>query len=68
MTLLDWLIVLVLNGGVAVYGICLARGTKNSQEWFLASRSLIWWAVGLSMFATNIDNADLVSADGHLLP
>lgn len=64
MTLLDWLIVLVLNGGVVVYGIYLARGTTTSQEWFLGSRSLIWWAVGLSMFATNIDNADLVSLTG----
>jgi SSS family solute:Na+ symporter len=64
MTLLDWLIVLVLNGGVVAYGFYLARGTKTSQEWFLGNRSLIWWAVGLSSFATNVDNADLVSLTG----
>lgn len=64
MTLIDWLIVLVLNGGVVAYGFYLARGTKSSQEWFLGNRSLVWWAVGLSMFATNIDNADLVSLTG----
>src|SRR5690606_24192241 len=23
-----------------------------------------WWAIGLSMFATNVDNADLVSVTG----
>ena len=64
MTLLDWLIVLALNGGVVAFGFYLARGTTTSQEWFLGSRSLIWWAVGLSMFATNIDNADIVSLTG----
>jgi len=64
MTLFDWLIVLVLNGGVVAYGFYLARGTTTSQEWFLGNRSLIWWAVGLSMFATNIDNADIVSLTG----
>ncbi len=64
MTLLDWLIVLILNGGVVAYGFYLARGTSTSQEWFLGNRSLIWWAVGLSMFATNIDNADIVSLTG----
>ena len=64
MTLLDWLIVLVLNGGVIAYGFYLARGTRTSQEWFLGNRSLIWWAIGLSMFATNVDNADIVSLTG----
>lgn len=64
MTTLDWLIVLVLNGGVVLYGFFLARGTTTSHEWFLGKRSLVWWAVGLSMFATNIDNADIVSLTG----
>jgi SSS family solute:Na+ symporter len=64
MALIDWLIVLGLNGAVIVYGFYLARGTKTSSEWFLGSRALPWWLVGLSMFATNIDNADVVSATG----
>jgi SSS family solute:Na+ symporter len=64
MTWIDWLIVFVLNGSVIVYGLVLARGSKTSQEWFLGNRSLAWWAVGLSMFATNVDNADLVSLTG----
>jgi len=64
MTYLDWLIVLVLNGSIIVYGIYLARGTETSSDWFLGGRSLPWWAVGLSMFATNVDNADLVSVTG----
>lgn len=64
MTFIDWLIVLVLNGGVMAYGFYVARGAKTSQDWFLGKRSLAWWAVGLSMFATNVDNADLVSLTG----
>ena len=64
MTTLDWLIVLVLNGGVIAVGIYLSRGTATSSEWFLGKRSLAWWVVALSMFATNVDNADLVSLGG----
>ena len=64
MTTFDWLIVLVINGAVIGYGIYLARGTKTSSEWFLGARTLPWWAVGLSMFATNVDNADLVGVTG----
>ena len=64
MTTLDWLIVLVLNGGVIAAGIYFSRGTATSGEWFLGNRSLAWWVVALSMFATNVDNADLVSLGG----
>lgn len=64
MTWIDWLIVLLLNGSVIVYGLLLARGAKTSQDWFLGHRSLAWWAIGMSMFATNVDNADLVSLTG----
>lgn len=64
MTWIDWLIVLVLNGTVMCYGLALARGEKTSQDWFLGARALPWWAIGLSMFATNVDNADLVSLTG----
>ncbi|MDC0273298.1 MAG: sodium/solute symporter [Planctomycetaceae bacterium] len=64
MTTLDWLLVLLINGSIILYGFYLARGTHSSSEWFLAARSLPWWAVGLSMFATNVDNADLVGVTG----
>lgn len=64
MTALDWLIVLLLNGGVMAFGFWLARGTKTSSDWFLSRRTLAWWAIGLSIFATNVDNADLVSMTG----
>ncbi|MHC4879583.1 MAG: sodium:solute symporter family transporter [Planctomycetota bacterium] len=64
MTALDWFIVLIVNGSIIGYGLYLARGTHSSSEWFLAGRTLPWWAVGLSMFATNVDNADLVGVTG----
>lgn len=63
-TWIDWLIVFALNGSVMVYGLIIARGSKTSEDWFLGRRSLAWWAIGLSMFATNVDNADLVSLTG----
>ncbi|QDU79520.1 Sodium/glucose cotransporter [Polystyrenella longa] len=66
MTLWDWLIVLVLNGAIIGYGFYLSRKTTSGSEWFLAGRSLPWWGLGLSIVATAIDNADLVSVTGHV--
>ena len=66
MTLVDWMIVLLLNGAIIGYGFYLSRGTKSSSDWFLGGRSLPWWGLGLSIFATSVDNADLVSITGHV--
>ncbi len=64
MQLIDWIIVFVLNGTVIGLGFYLARGTTSSSEWFLGRRALPWWGIGLSMFATNVDSADIVSVTG----
>ena len=65
MTIFDWLIVLVLNGGVVGLGFYFSRETPSTTQWFLGSRMLPWWAIGMSMFATNVDNADLVGVTGN---
>ena len=57
---IDWLIVVVLNGAVIVYAMLKSRDTETSSDWFLAGRSLPWWVVGLSLYATCIDSTDLV--------
>ncbi len=64
MTLLDWTIVVGVNGAIIVAGLILARKTKSSVDWFLASRGLPWWLVGLSMFATAVDSGDYVAVVG----
>ena len=65
MSLIDWTIVLTLNLSVVLVGVVLARGTRSSPDRFLGGRSLPWWVVGLSMFATNMDSADLVGVTGQ---
>ena len=64
MTFLDWLTVVVANGLIVGYGLYLARGTRDSYEWFLAAKGLPWWIVGLSMFATAVDSGDYVAVVG----
>ena len=64
MTLLDWSIVIFLNGAVIVYALRLGRNTKTSGDWFLAGKTLPFWIVGLSLYATLIDSADLIADTG----
>ena len=64
MSWLDWFLVLAFNGPIIIYGLLQSRETKSSADWFLAGRSLPWWIVGLSLYATAIDSSDLVADAG----
>ena len=64
MSLFDWIIVFAFNAPIIVYGLIRGKDTKSSADWFLAGRSLPWWMVGLSLYATAIDSSDLVADAG----
>jgi SSS family solute:Na+ symporter len=64
MSAIDWTLVVGLNGAIIVHALFGARRAENSRDWFLAARSLPWWIVGLSAFATAIDSSDLVADSG----
>ncbi len=64
MSAIDWICVLVLNGSIIAFAMLWGGAIKTSSEWFLAGRSLPWWMVGLSMYATFIDASDLVVDSG----
>ena len=64
MTAIDWIIVLTLNGPVILYALLKSGGTRDSKDWFLAGRTLPWWIVGLSLYATLVDSTDLVVDSG----
>ena len=60
MTLIDWTLVIVLNGSVIAYALWRGKDTDSSSDWFLAGHTLPWWIIGLSLYATTIDTTDLV--------
>ncbi len=65
MHLLDWLVVLAYLVWIVWDGL---RRTKNSDKvegYFLANRSLPWWAVGLSVMATQLSAITLVGTTGQ---
>jgi SSS family solute:Na+ symporter len=64
MTPWDWLLVLVINLGIVLYGLVTFKGTRGSFDWYLAAKSLPWWAVGLSAFSTAVDSGDYVAIAG----
>jgi len=47
------------------FGIWISRGKQNTtQNYFLASKSLPWWAVGGSLIASNISAEQFIGMSG----
>ncbi|MCP9494662.1 MAG: sodium:solute symporter [Pyrinomonadaceae bacterium MAG19_C2-C3] len=65
MRTLDWLIVAAYLIYIVWSGARLARDSKQLDGYFLAGRSLPWWAVGLSIMATQLSAITLVGTTGQ---
>jgi len=62
---LDWVIVAVYLVYVLVDGVRRSKGTREIEGYFLANRSLPWWAVGLSVMATQLSAITLIGTTGQ---
>jgi SSS family solute:Na+ symporter len=64
MALIDWIVILVINGGIVLYGLTRFKKEAKSFDWYLAAKSMPWWAVGMSAFGTAVDSGDYVAIVG----
>lgn len=62
---INWVIVAVYLIIVVFDGLRRTRGTTNIEGYFLANRSLPWWAVGLSVMATQLSAVTLIGTTGQ---
>ncbi|MFA3783885.1 sodium/solute symporter [Melioribacteraceae bacterium 4301-Me] len=63
--LLDGIIVIAYLLAVIVIGLYNSKNRdKNVNEYFLAGRNLSWFAVGISLFATNISSEHFIGLAG----
>jgi SSS family transporter len=62
---IDWLVVAAYLVWVVLDGLKRTTGTDKVEGYFLANRSLPWWAVGLSVMATQLSAITLVGTTGQ---
>src|SRR5262245_35544601 len=61
----DWAVVAGYLAWILFDGLRRSRGTDKVDGYFLANRSLPWWAVGLSVMATQMSAVTLVGTTGQ---
>lgn len=47
----DWLVIVTYLGGIIGLGIWFGRDQRNTRDYFLGSRNIPWWGIGLSIVA-----------------
>ena len=47
----DWLVIVAYLGGIIALGIWFGKDQHNTRDYFLGSRNIPWWGIGLSIVA-----------------
>ena len=64
LTSIDYLVILSYLAATMVIGLWVGSYVRSGSDFFLAGRSLPWWAVGMSLVATDIGGTDLIGVGG----
>jgi SSS family transporter len=65
MRLLDWLVFLVWLVSLVSYGLYRGRGSNTVSQYLLAGKSMPWYAMGLSILATQASAITFISTTGQ---
>ena len=63
-TLLDALVLIAYLAGVTALGMYFGRKQKNATDYFVASHTIPWWALMLSIVATETSALTFISTPG----
>src|SRR3990170_8036082 len=62
---LDWAVVSAYLAWMVWDGVRRTKLERTTESYFLANRSMPWWAVGLSVMATQLSAITLVGTTGQ---
>jgi SSS family transporter len=63
----EYTIMAVYLVGVVALGLCFSGKQKSLSEYFLASGTMPWWAVSISLYATALSPLSFLGASGWMI-
>jgi Na+/proline symporter len=64
MSWIDWAVLVITLLTISLYGIWKTRGSKNLEGYLASDRQTPWWAIGLSIMATQASAITFISTPG----
>src|SRR5882672_8479760 len=65
MTTLDWIVLFGWLAFLVSYGLWRGRGSENVNQFLLAGKTMPWYAMGLSIMATQASAITFISTTGQ---
>jgi len=62
---IDLIIIFLYMIGIMVLGTYYARYVQSSEDFYVSGKMLPWWAIGMSLVATDISALDFIAASGQ---
>ncbi|MCG1023212.1 sodium:solute symporter [Sutcliffiella horikoshii] len=63
-TTIDFIVLIIYVIGIAAFGAFFGKNQKTTKDYFLGGRNIPWWAVGLSVMATQASAITFIGAPG----
>src|SRR2546430_17512533 len=60
----DWLIIAVYLLGIIGLGIWFGKDQHNTRDYFLGSKNITWWGIGLSIVAAETSALTIICVPG----
>jgi len=65
MSAIDWSVLVLTLGAILGYGLWRARGSSTTQQYLLAGKEMPWYAMALSIMATQASAVTFISTTGQ---
>src|SRR6185369_15523140 len=60
----DWLVIAVYLVGIILFGLWFGKDQKNTRDYFLGSKNIPWWGIGLSIVAAETSALTIIGVPG----
>jgi Na+/proline symporter len=65
MSTLDWIVLFATLFGIVAYGLYRSRGSNTVDRFLLAGKTMPWYAMALSIMATQASAVTFISTIGQ---
>src|SRR3954453_20006951 len=60
----DWTVIVAYLGGIIALGVWFGKDQRTTRDYFLGSRSIPWWGIGMSIVAAETSALTIIGVPG----
>src|SRR5204863_9993991 len=61
----DWSIIVAYLGGIIALGVWFGKDQRNTRDYFLGSRNIPWWGIGVSIVAAETSALTIIGVPSY---